>query len=53
MAYSLEQAIQRATDRLNLLSDISVDDEYKIMDSYKVIRELSEQRHDAVMEIIE
>lgn len=53
MAYSLEQAIQRATDRLNLLSDISVDDEYKIMDSYKVIRELSEERHDAVMEIIE
>ena len=53
MAYSLEQAIQRATDRINLLSDISVDDEYRIMDSYKVIRELSEERHDAVMEIIE
>lgn len=54
MAYNLRQAFERAIDRINLIENITLDREYSIINSYKVIREtLDMDQQDAMLQLIE
>lgn len=53
MAYNLRQAYDRAFNRINGVEDITLEREYSIINSYKVISELDDDQKDAMLQLIE